>query len=110
MPLLIPIVLLISLFLKYKKVKKWPEVDKCVEIIALSAGIYLSIAMLLEAFRSYGGNQTMAWALLMGSVAAGLVSIKGTWSVFSSIKPRYKPQNTNEASESEKNARTDGEN
>ena len=108
-PLIIPIVFLILLILQYVKVKRWPEMDKCVEIIAFSAGTYMAFTMFKKAFITFLSDQSIGWGLFAGAVVITLASVRGTWLVFSSIKPRYKPQNNLEGREPGKNPETDGE-
>jgi len=95
-PLLIPIILLVIMFLKYRKARRWPDTDKCLEIIAFSGGIYAASIMFFETIISYGENPTKAWMLFAGAIVTGLVSVKGTWVVLSSIKLRVEPHTISE--------------
>ena len=91
-PLLIPLALLGVTFFKCWRVKRWPETDKCVEIIAFSAGIFAACSILWKAFIIYAEDTTMAWALFAGAIVMGLGSVRGAWVVFSSIQSRVNPK------------------
>jgi hypothetical protein len=91
-PLYIPVLLLIALVVRSRYCKQWPEMDKLVEIIAFSAGIYAASAMFLKAFSVHSEIPEMAWALFTGAAVTGFASVRGAWVVFSSIRPRILPE------------------
>lgn len=90
-PLYILAFLLIIFAIRCWLFRKWPEMDKLVEVIAFGAGIYAASAMFLKAFEIYGNQQEMAWALFTGDAVTGLASIRGLWIVITSVKRQISP-------------------
>jgi len=93
LPILIPAIMLAVYFWRCYSVRRWPGMDKCVEIIAYSSGLYAASILVPRCFVMDDPEQLLRLASFTGAVLTGLASARGAWIVLSSVVPLSQPTN-----------------
>jgi len=94
-PLVIPAITLLMYLQRSWAARRWPEVDKCIEIIAYGSGLYAACILVPKAFMMDDPSQGMRLALFTGAVVTGIASARGAWVVLSAVNSQAEPQADN---------------
>jgi hypothetical protein len=102
LPVLIPAILLVFYFWRCYRVHRWPDIDKCIEIIAYSSGLYAACILFPRCLTIEDIDQVRV-AMFTGALVTCLASVRGAWIVLMSVVPLSQPVQIDNADQTSSN-------
>lgn len=95
LPIIVPAFVLVIYLWRCFSARRWPDIDKCIEIIAYGSGLYAACILVPKAFVMDEPSHSVRLALFTGAVVIGIASVRGSWIVLSTITSRVEPKAKN---------------